>query len=310
MAMRGHLFAAAFFILFGLAPAAADDLAYVEANGIRFAYIEEGSGPLVLLMHGYPETARSWAPVQRDLAAAGYRVVAPNMRGYWPSAAAEDGDYSVPTLGADILALIEALGEEDAVIVGHDWGAAAVYTAATADPAKVRALVALSIPHPLAIAGDPGVLLGAPHFIYYQLPFVRWWVSRNDFAHIDRIYETWSPTLDISTVDLTDIKTSLAEGGVDGPLGYYWSFFGGGAEGAVRATPESKITVPSLVIAGDADGAIAVERFAAAAPAFTGSYRYVELADVGHFPQIEAPDAVSAAILDFLRAPPAVRQGD
>ncbi|PKQ02915.1 MAG: hypothetical protein CVT72_16155 [Alphaproteobacteria bacterium HGW-Alphaproteobacteria-11] len=241
--------------------------------------------------------------MQRDLAAAGYRVVAPNMRGYWPSGAAEDGDYSVPTLGADILSLIEALGEEEAVIVGHDWGAAAVYTAATADPAKVRALVALSIPHPLAIAGDPGVLLGAPHFIYYQLPFVRWWVSRNDFAHIDRIYETWSPTLDVSSIDLSDIKASLAEGGVDGPLGYYWSFFGGDTEGAVRATPESTIAVPSLVIAGDADGAIAVERFAVAAPAFTGPYGYVELAGIGHFPQIEAPDAVSAAILDFLKSP-------
>ena len=98
----------------------ASDVKFVDANGIHFAYIEEGSGPLVLLFHGYPETARSWSVVQHRLAAAGYRVVAPYMRGYPPSGFAADGNYSVATLGQDVVALIDVLGEQQAVIVGHD----------------------------------------------------------------------------------------------------------------------------------------------------------------------------------------------
>src|SRR5262245_13188021 len=79
--------------------AAAPDVKFIDANGVRFAYIEEGQGPLVLLFHGYPETARSWKVVQQRLAAAGYRVIAPYMRGYPPSGFADD--YAVPTLGRD-----------------------------------------------------------------------------------------------------------------------------------------------------------------------------------------------------------------
>ena len=96
---------------------------FVEANGLRFGYIEEGSGPLILLLHGYPETARSWRPVQIQLAANGFRTVAVFMRGYAPTALASD--YSVRSLGQDAIALIRALGEETATVVGHDWGASA-----------------------------------------------------------------------------------------------------------------------------------------------------------------------------------------
>lgn len=214
------------FLTSSIASAASqNEFSYVDANGIRFAYLEEGTGPLVLLLHGYPETARSWTKVQHRLAAAGYRVVAPNMRGYTPTGLSRTGDYRVGSLGADALALIDALGYEQAVIVGHDWGASAAYAAATAAPAKVRGLVSIAIPHPLGIADDPSVLLQASHFIYYQLPGIRWWVARDNFSHIDRIYQSWSPTFDLSSHDLSEIKKTLAaDGGVDGALGYYWSF--------------------------------------------------------------------------------------
>lgn len=125
---------------------------------------------MVLLLHGYPETARSWAKVQLRLAAAGYRVVALNMRGYAPTSAPAAGDYMVGGLGAGALALIDALGHEQAVVVGHDWGASAALAAVTAAPDKVRGLVTIAIPHPLGIADDPSVLLKASHFVYYQLP--------------------------------------------------------------------------------------------------------------------------------------------
>src|SRR5947209_9869516 len=106
------------------------DVNYIEANGLRFAYFEEGQGPLVLLLHGFPDTAHTWDEVRPALAGAGYRAVSPFMRGYFPTAIPADGKYDSETLGRDALALIEALGEKQAVVVGHDWGASAAYAAA------------------------------------------------------------------------------------------------------------------------------------------------------------------------------------
>ena len=106
----------------------------IAANGVTFAYLTEGKGPLVLLLHGFPDTAHSWDRVIPALAAAGYRVVAPFMRGYHPTQIPADGQYDTDTLGRDALALISALGEEKAIVVGHDWGASAAYSAATLGP--------------------------------------------------------------------------------------------------------------------------------------------------------------------------------
>lgn len=289
------------FLMAARLPVSAASLNTVEANGITFSYLEEGNGPLILLFHGYPETARSWAPVQSALAAAGYRVVAPFTRGYPPTSAAMDGDYSVKTLGADAVALIAALGEEQAILIGHDWGASTVYEAATRAPDRVSKIVALSVPHARAVGDDPTVLLEAPHFLYYQLPLIGHWVAYDNFAHIDGIYETWSPGFAVPEAELADIKSTLAApGGVDGALGYYWSLFDEELNAGRVSTPESEVTVPALIIAGTDDGAVNIDRYEAAAPAFTGGYTFRSLEGVGHFPQLEAPDAVTDLILTFL----------
>ena len=280
---------------------AAADVKFIEANGVRFAYIEEGQGPLVLLFHGYPETARSWRGVQHRIAAAGYRVVAPYMRGYPPSGFGQD--YSVKTLGHDVIALIDAFGAENAIAVGHDWGAAAVYRAAAEQPAKIRKLVALSIPHPRGFAGDPTIFLDAPHFLYYQLPWAERLVWSSDFAHIRRIYREWSPSYDPPPAVLDDIKTTLrVPGATESVLNYYWALFRGNRAEA-EAAAAGILAMPSLVVAGDEDGPAKGGRFEKARAAFTGPYSYVELKGVGHFPQLEAPDATSDAIIGFLGAP-------
>lgn len=277
------------------------DFSFIEANGVELAYLEEGTGPLVVLLHGYPETARGWQQVQGKLAAAGYRVVAPNMRGYAPSGFAPDEDYTVGTLGADALALIDALGESKAVVVGHDWGATAAMSAAVTDPDTVVGLVSLTIPHPMATEPSLSLFLNAPHFIYYQFPWATWMVSRNDFAHIDGIVEAWAPTFDVARRDTTSVKESLAvEGGVEGILGYYWSISADPAPGTLRADKDTRFAMPALTIAGADDGALDIELFKAGEDGFTGPYTYVELEGVGHFPQVEAPDEVAAALLTFL----------
>jgi pimeloyl-ACP methyl ester carboxylesterase len=280
----------------------AETIQTVEANGISFSYLEEGAGPLILLIHGYPETARSWGAVQKLLAAEGYRVVAPFTRGYPPTSAAEDADYSVRALGADVVALIEALGEEKAILVGHDWGASTVYEAATLAPEKTVKLVALSVPHARAVAGDPTILLSAPHFLYYQLPFISSWVAMNDYSHIDRIYEAWAPTYEVPDSVLADIKTTMKEpGGLEGPLGYYWALFDDELNEGRVSTPESEVVVPSLIIGGADDGTVNADLYAAAEPAFVEGYKLEVLEGVGHFPQLEAPQQVAELILEFLK---------
>src|SRR5215475_5713500 len=114
----------------------ADPIQFVEANGLKFAYLEEGEGPLVLLLHGFPDTAHTWDDVRPRIAAKGYRAVSPWMRGYAPTAI-PPRDADTETIGRDALALIAALGESQAVIIGHDWGASAAYTAASLEPARV-----------------------------------------------------------------------------------------------------------------------------------------------------------------------------
>ncbi len=292
-------------IEFGTRPAAtlkqieiASDIKFIDANGVRFAFIEEGQGPLVLLFHGYPETARSWKVVQQRIAGTGYRVVAPYMRGYPPTSFASD--YSVPTLGKDVLALIDALGAQSAIVVGHDWGASAVYSAAAAAPQKVTKLVAVALPHARAFAGDPSVFLDAPHFLYYQLPWAERLVWSSDFAHIKRLYREWAPSYDPPADVLNDIKATLrAPGATHSTLNYYWTVFRTDPKIALSASTKT-ISVPALVIAGDEDGPVNRSRYAKARGAFTGSYTYMELKGVGHFPQLEAPDRTAAAIISFI----------
>jgi pimeloyl-ACP methyl ester carboxylesterase len=308
LAAAGVGYAAWIGMEFGARPAdtlqeieVAPDIKFIEANGIRFAYIEEGEGPLVLLFHGYPETARSWAAVQHRIAAAGYHVVAPYMRGYPPTAFAED--YSVKALGQDVLALIDAFGANRAVVVGHDWGAAAVYQAAGLEPSKISKFVAVSIPHPRAIVGDSTIFWAAPHFVYYQFPWAERLLWSHDFAHVERIYKTWAPAYDPPPDVIADIKATMrVPGATASTLGYYWAIARADrAESEAAAARE--ILMPALIIVGTGDGPMSTDRFEKARPAFKNEYRLVALGGVGHFPQLEAPDQTAEAIVNFLGPP-------
>src|SRR5205085_918210 len=119
----------------------------VQARGLTFATIEEGDGPLVLCLHGFPDHARSFRHQLPALASAGYRAVAPAMRGYAPTGPAAVGRYQSAALAEDAVALIAALGYDDAVVFGHDWGALAAYGAALAAPTRVRKLVTAAVPY-------------------------------------------------------------------------------------------------------------------------------------------------------------------
>ena len=136
----------------GMETMAADQSAptqrFIDVNGVRMHITEQGVGPLVLLMHGFPETARSWRHQLAPLAAAGYHVVAPDMRGYGQTDAPPASEaYTMLHLVGDMVGLLDALEAPQAAIIGHDWGAAVAWHTALLRPDRVRTLITLSVPY-------------------------------------------------------------------------------------------------------------------------------------------------------------------
>src|SRR5204862_5883125 len=150
----------------------------VQANGIEFFVVEDGSGPLVLLCHGWPELSYSWRHQVPALAAAGFHVVAPDMRGYGGTSAPQDiSAYTLFDLVGDIAGLVDALGEKQAVVVGHDWGAPVAWHCAMFRPDIFTKVAGLSVPPPLRGRGRPLETLrqsGITNFYwqYFQPPGV------------------------------------------------------------------------------------------------------------------------------------------
>ncbi|MGH7329148.1 MAG: alpha/beta fold hydrolase, partial [Polyangiaceae bacterium] len=221
---------------------------FVEANGLKFAYLSEGSGPLVLLFHGFPDTAHTWDAVLPHVAAKGYRAVAPFMRGYAPSEIPKR-DADQRTLARDVLALIEAFGEREAILVGHDWGASAVYGATSLEPSKVKKLFALAIPHPATLLPTPSKLWGVRHFLAYKLPGAAARFRASDFAALPAICKRWSPTWSPAREEFDHVRDAFADpASLDAALGYYRAL-----SFSIPRDLSKKTRVPTVVFSGDDD---------------------------------------------------------
>jgi pimeloyl-ACP methyl ester carboxylesterase len=275
-------------------PAEPSDVRYVDANGLRFAYLEDGRGPLVLLLHGFPDTARSWDHARARLAARGFRAVSPWLRGYAPTAI-PPRDTDAETLGRDALALIGALGETSAIVVGHDWGAAAAYAAAALEPTRLAKLVVIGIPHPASLKPTPTKLWMVRHFFAYKLPGAAARFARNDFAALPAIYKRWSPVWSPPAEEFAAIRTTFAErASLDAAFGYYRQ---------LRFRPQpffrKPIEVPTIAFAGLDDPIVGPADFAAARRMFTADYVVEEMRG-GHFMHREHPDDFAAKLLAHL----------
>ncbi len=172
----------------------------VQANGVDVHYLEAGSGPLALLLHGFPDSAHTWRHLLPALADAGYHAVAPWLRGYAPTSVPADGRYQVGVLAQDVCALHDALGDgSPAVLIGHDWGALAGYTAAGSQPERWSSFTALAVP-PLGslLAGFTSYtqLRRSWYMFFFQSPLADGAVAADDLAFIDRLWADWSPGFD------------------------------------------------------------------------------------------------------------------
>lgn len=272
---------------------------FVDANGIRFAYLTEGSGPLVLLLHGFPDTPYTWERVMPEVARAGYRAVAPFMRGYHPTAIPEDGAYDADTLGRDVLALIEALGEQQAIVVGHDWGALAAYTAASLGPERVRSLITVGVPHPRAVLPTPKMLWTVRHFFVLRRKRAAQTVRAHDYAYIDQLVRRWSPAWQHMPADETArVKQAFAEPGcVEAACGYYAAL-----TPRIPASLRAPIKVPAVAFAGIHDH-VSPRAYEKARHCFAAAYEVVQVPG-GHFMHREHPSEFITELTRLLRAAP------
>lgn len=270
----------------------------VVANGLSFALLEEGAGPLVLLLHGFPDTAHTWDLVRPALAAAGFRAVSPFMRGYAPTAVPADGDYRIDTLAADAAALIEALGESSAIVVGHDWGASAAYGVANLFPERVRFLVTIAIPHPGSIRPSPGLLWSGRHFLALRRRGAGARLAANDFAGVDELVRRWSPAWQVPPEETRAVKRSLSSpGSLEAALGYYRAL---GLR--LPASQRRRIRAPSVAFAGATDFALRTPAFERARRMYLDRYDVVTLPG-GHFLHREHPEEFNAALIARLPRP-------
>jgi pimeloyl-ACP methyl ester carboxylesterase len=186
----------------------------VTANGLQFGVLEAGTGPLALCLHGFPDSAYTWRYLLPALAEAGFHAVAPFMRGYAPTAIPADGCYELGALIADAVGLHDALGgDEQAVLIGHDWGAETAYGAAAFAPGRWRRVVTLAVP-PLAldrrIFADYDQLKRFFYLFFLKAPFADAVVAADDMAFLDRLWQDWSPGYD-ARENLRHVKACLRE---------------------------------------------------------------------------------------------------
>ncbi|MEJ7603322.1 MAG: alpha/beta hydrolase [Kofleriaceae bacterium] len=270
----------------------------VEANGVQFACLEAGAAtaPLVLLVHGFPDTAHTWDRALPALADAGFRAVAPFTRGYHPTSIPADGDYGTETLGKDLLALIEGLGAKHAVVVGHDWGANAAYAAAAMAPERVKLLVTFAIPHPRSIKPSPKLLWLMRHFVTLRRRGAAARMLRDELAYVDVLVRRWSPGWqDMPASETEPVKQAFAEPGcLDAALGYYRAL-----ERKLPPALRQQILVPTVAFAGETD-IIAPRAYERARHCFSGSYEVVQVPG-GHFMHREHPDHVIPELVRVIR---------
>ncbi len=284
---------------------------FVDVPGGRFGYLEAGdaNAPVALCLHGFPDHAPTWAPVMAELAAAGYRAVAPWMRGYAPSVLG--GPYDMDQLGDDACALAAALSPDEPVaLVGHDWGAVATYAAIASAPELFRAAVTMAVPHPMAFARNmiryPRQLRRSWYMFFFQLPRVpERVVPAKNFAFIDRLWRSWSPSLRPDPDAMAALKQCLARS-MPAPIDYYRAQFRqlGQAPARMAEASANPITVPTLCLMGDEDGCIAPTLGDGQERLFAGEFRADIVGGVGHFMQAESPARVSRAVIDWLDAHP------
>ena len=292
--------------------------ARVAINGIELAVAEHGpdDGPVVVLLHGFPELGFSWRHQVAPLAAAGYRVLVPDMRGFGDSDAPDDTEqYAVDVLAGDVLGLLDHAGAQRGTVIGHDWGADVAWKTAWLHPERVLAVAGLSVPFaPRAPAPPLGLMrkhLGEDFYmVWFQQPGVAEQALARDVRRTLSTSRVWDATWAADTDEQTQTPPFMTDGELDfyvrtfartgfhGGLNYYRNLDRNWERTAHVA--ERKITAPALFLTGERDP---VRRFmpAAVMEGWVTDLRVDAVIEgAGHWVQQQAPDQVNALLLGWL----------
>ncbi len=278
----------------------------IHVNGIRMHYVQAGAGPLVVLLHGFPEFWYSW---RHQIAALSpyFTVVAPDLRGY-NDTEKPDWGYEVDVLTTDVSELIRALGQPQAHVVGHDWGGALAWNLAITMPEYVARLVVLNLPHPARFAQgtlrNPLQLLRSSYIGLFQIPLVPEFIlGANNFALLDQMFlGAAAQKQAFPEAVLREYRTAMAKpGALTAALNWYRSLASDLPRLLQQRESALQVTVPTMLIWGEQDPVLGVELT-------YGTERYVPrlrlhyIRDSGHWVQQEQPELVNRYLLDFLRA--------
>ena len=275
-------------------------------NGIRMHYViqgEENKGPLVVLLHGFPEFWYSWRHQILFLAEQGYTVVAPDLRGYNDTDKPRTG-YDVPNLLRDIVGLIKNLGQESAIIVGHDWGGALAWVFAMRYPEMTQRLIVLNAPHPWALQRElrtPKQLKKSWYIFFFQLPWLpEALLGANHAAAIGRaIHDSAVQKAEFPPDVLQRYQAAMSKpGALTAALSYYRTVFrNGGYNGSHEQTI---IQAHTLLIWGTQDVALDIA-LTHNLEQWVPKIQVRRLPDSGHWVQQERPDAVNNLMQQFLQ---------
>ena len=270
-------------------------------GGIHLHYVEAGEGPLVVLLHGFPEFWYSWRHQIAPLAQAGYHVVAPDMRGYGLSDKPQSWRaYETGLLAEDIAGLVRSFGEQDAIVVGHDWGAAVAYTVAMRHPEMVRRLAILNVPHPTRMLEGFKTLRQLRkswYMFFFQIPRLpEHLIAREDYSFAKRSLRADSKDA-FTDEDLERYVEAWSQpGALTGMINYY--------RAALRRSPGKTLALmkpieaPTLVIWGMRDRHIGSE-LAEPPHEWVPNVRVERIAEATHWVQHDAPERVNELLLGF-----------
>ncbi len=270
---------------------------HVDVDGVAIHYDDTGTGAPVVLLHGWPDSARLWDLQVDALTGAGYRAIVPDLVGYGRSGKPADvGRYRLRRVTADVTAILDACEVERAHVVGHDWGAALAWTVATAAADRVDHLAVLSVGHPCSFArAGSRQREKSWYMLLFQFPDVaERWLADDDWRNLRR----WAAHPDTDAV----IAALSRPGALAAALRWYQA----------NARPESllgppldlpPVRAPTMGVWSSGDGALTEAQMTGSRRWVTGTWRYERLEGPGHWMQREAPGEVNRLLLDFLPPP-------
>lgn len=284
-----------------------DDIARrrIRVGDIRLSVVEAGDGEPVILLHGFPELSHSWRHQIPALAAAGYRVLAPDLRGYGDSDRPERvEDYAIATLVGDLAGLVAEAGG-GAHLVGHDWGGSLAWVLAATQPAMVRSLVILNSPHPTASAEarreSDAQKAKSWYMLLFQFPGVaETYLSADDFANLRAfVFDTAPPGTFPEEDRRVFIDALRRDGALTAALNYYRANMPPAAW--IRTPPQlPPVSVPTMIVWGEEDAYLGMELLDRSVEKCAGPVRVERVPGVGHWIQQQAPERVNALLLDWL----------